>query len=720
MSVFGSQFGDEGFEDDSLQRFVDKECLDEAVVDDQELVDHELEKSEVPSDDDGEAGFSPTRKARPFGREKSNDSVLNYFHSSSLDEQMLDQYLISLADNFGGSGPIYATHIQPSSIQAQLSQTPSAPQSMQKYLQGLKINVDMATKTGAATQIGHMSSALPYFHRPLARLLTALNQNVVKAETASTFTSLERETIAMLHKDFYNSSDDFYTEFKQASDRALGVACSGGTIANVTAMWAARNSCLALRNSFEGVAKEGLLRGLQEYGYSRACIVGSHLMHYSFKKAADLLGLGEDGLVLVPTDEKYRMRVDALKEILGQLKEQNVLVIAVVAICGTTETGSIDPIHEIHRAVSPLQIHLHVDAAWGGPLIYSPEHSHKLYGIHLANSITVDGHKQLYTPLGLGVLLFQNPNTILAIRKTAQYVIRKDSPDLGKFTLEGSRPANIVYLHASLTLLGRDGLGVLLTRSCTLVKQMATRLATHPSKAFEVLHEPQSNILLYRFIPEEYRNLPSNEWTEAQVLELNRYVEAIQTRMARIVDGRPHTFTSRTMVMYRGALTSAFRIVIANPTTRWEHIEGGIQEQLQISVRVEREFRAQKIMQRVMKMYPDQERLPTTLLPPAVLSPNAEVVSRHAQLVANTAQALIDISSTRMLDKLTNEDILAREQEYAGMVAQLPPDFASHVWSKVREGLKQREEKRQAIIALSPSHSFPALEVDDEPIVVSF
>jgi glutamate decarboxylase len=66
----------------------------------------------------------------------------------------------------------------------------------------------------------------------------------------------------------------------------------------------------------------------------------------------------------------------------------------------------------------------------------------------------VDGHKQLYTPMGLGILLLKSPEDILSVAKTANYVIRKESPDLGKFTLEGSRPANILYLHACLNLLG--------------------------------------------------------------------------------------------------------------------------------------------------------------------------------------------------------------------------------------------------------------------------
>ena len=88
----------------------------------------------------------------------------------------------------------------------------------------------------------------------------------------------------------------------------MGVACSGGTVANITAIWAARNNSLPPRNAFRGVALDGLAAGLLEYGWTSACVIGSRLLHYSFKKAVDLLGMGEAGLVLVDTDDAYRIK----------------------------------------------------------------------------------------------------------------------------------------------------------------------------------------------------------------------------------------------------------------------------------------------------------------------------------------------------------------------------------------------------------------------------
>ncbi len=105
---------------------------------------------------------------------------------------------------------------------------------------------------------------MPYFHIPLAKLLTTLNQNTVKFETSSSFTFLERETIHLLHDAFYHNTTK-YEEWNLRTDVCVGMVCSGGTIANLTALWVARNNILSLMNGFKGIAQEGLLKGMQAH-----------------------------------------------------------------------------------------------------------------------------------------------------------------------------------------------------------------------------------------------------------------------------------------------------------------------------------------------------------------------------------------------------------------------------------------------------------------------
>jgi glutamate decarboxylase len=137
---------------------------------------------------------------------------------------------------------------------------------------------------------------------------------------------------------------------------------------------------------------------------------------------------------------------------------------------------------------------------------------------------------------------------------------------------------------------------------------MSVRLSEHPSKSFEILHEPQSNILLYRYIPANLRKKDRSEWISPETtLILNRYVERIQNQVAAIQDSRPHAFTSRTTVLYHDLLTSCFRIVISNPLTQWQNIVDGIENQLVVAQSVEREFEVEEMMRRVMTAYPGME-----------------------------------------------------------------------------------------------------------------
>ncbi|KAJ3025353.1 UNVERIFIED_CONTAM: hypothetical protein HDU68_007240 [Siphonaria sp. JEL0065] len=567
--------------------------------------DHLYDAASIPSTTaSATAGLEP-------GSQRNKDSVLHYFVATQDSELSLDTYLSRIITTFLDSPlPVYAgTNENPTSIQSRFSrhQVPHSNDegtTLEEYLNSVKLNViDKATKVASPKQIGHMTSALPYFHRPLSKLLTAMNQNVVKLETASTTTYLERETIAMMHHEFYGSTcpKSFYTHYIHSFDTALGCFTSGGTIANLTAMWVARNRALGPREDlpgFMGVDKEGLFKALNVYGYKGAVILGSKMLHYSLKKAVDLLGLGDDGLCLVEVDEKFRIRTDKLEERILEFKEANVLVVAVIGIAGTTETGSIDPLNDIATIAKRHKIHFHVDAAWGGPLIFSREHSKKLDGIQHSDTITIDGHKQLYTPMGLGLLLFRNPTMASSIRKTANYIIRKESADLGQFTLEGSRPAGSLHLHAVLHLLGRDGIESLVTRSATLVRQMAQRVSSHPSRAFQCLHEPETNILLYRYIPRVLRDKVA-AWAPLEEVEDNVISEAtrrIQTRQG--VEGEKG-FVSRTrvQVMREGGVlrwVDAFRVVLANPLTTWDDVEGVIGEQLVIGQKIENEMESEQ------------------------------------------------------------------------------------------------------------------------------
>ena len=327
------------------------------------------------------------------------------------------------------------------------SKVPEKVGDVNQYIDGFVENVVKdSVHCNAPKMIGHMTMSLPFFTRPLAKLVTAMHQNNVKTETGKTTTFMEREALAMLHHQLFRLDDAFYEEHGQNAGSALGLVCSGGTLANISAMWIARNSLLRPQGdasgegveNFAGVEKVGLLKAMKHYSYDDAVVIGTKLLHYSMKKATDVLGMGTEGLRLVPFGDDYRVDVAEMEAEILRCKASNTAIVALVGVAGATETGSIDDLAGIAALAAKYKLHFHVDAAWGGPCIFSKTQSIKMKGIELADTVTLDGHKQLYTPMGVGLCFLRDPNDIRFVQKTANYIIRKESHDTGKCSPPGA------------------------------------------------------------------------------------------------------------------------------------------------------------------------------------------------------------------------------------------------------------------------------------------
>ncbi len=464
------------------------------------------------------------------------------------------------------------------------SQVPTNPADFDSYLGYLANNViNHSIHTSSPRFIGHMTSALPCFVRPLAKLMTAMNQNVVKIETAKAFSPYERQALAMIHRLIYNFSNEFYSEHVQNSQSTLGILVSGGTAANIIALWCARNKSLGAKNSFPGVEKAGLAAALDYYGYQGSVIIGSELMHYSFEKAADLLGIGTHGLIKIPTNGNNQVDLSALRQAVADCQSKNLHIIAIAGVAGTTDSGNIDSLLDIADIAEAANVHFHVDAAWGGPLIFSEQHRQKLIGIERADSVTIDGHKQLYLPMGIGMVFMREPHLASAIEKNASYTMRKGSFDLGKRALEGSRPGMALFLHAGLHLIGLKGYEFLIDAGIEKTQYMAARVNAMPE--FELLSEPDINLLLYRYIPESLREVAvKKQLTEIDNQQINIFNERLQKSQRQA--GR--TFISRTTktitCLENEISVTALRAVIANPLTSKDDIDAVLNDQIQIAL----------------------------------------------------------------------------------------------------------------------------------------
>jgi glutamate decarboxylase len=464
------------------------------------------------------------------------------------------------------------------------SRIPEEPTYVSDYTEFLKEKlVSQSVHTASPGFIGHMTSALPYFMLPLSRILTALNQNLVKVETSRAFTPMERQVLAMLHRLVYRGDDDFYRQWIQNNRYALGAFCSGGTIANVTALWAARNRLCGPSGNFKGIAREGLAKALAHLDCQGLAVLVSRRGHYSLGKAADLLGIGRDNLVAVDTDDNNRIDLARLRESCARLRGEGIRPLSLVGIAGTTETGNVDPLEPLADFAAELCCHFHVDAAWGGPTLFSESHRGLLRGIERADSVTIDAHKQLYVPMGAGMVLFKDPATLSSIEHHAAYIIRRGSRDLGSRTLEGSRPGMAMLVHAGLSIIGRKGYELLIDQGIERARRFARRIDAHPD--FELVSEPELNILTYRYVPARVQSVLSRAPAE-RVVRINEILDKICESLQKRQREAGKTFVSRTRLTpgrYGGATISVLRVVMANPLTSEAILGAVLDEQCEIA-----------------------------------------------------------------------------------------------------------------------------------------
>jgi putative pyridoxal-dependent aspartate 1-decarboxylase len=461
------------------------------------------------------------------------------------------------------------------------SRMPLKLSSLDEYRQWLEEAVLPCTvDVSSGKFVGHMTSALPDFMPPLGALVARLNQNMVKIETSKALTLLERQLLAMLHREVFNCVD--YEARTQDPEHVFGLVVSGGSTANLTALWNARNGAL-LRLGFskDEISRHGAFELLQRAGYTGFAIIASRLAHYSIRKSASLLGIGEESLLHVKLTDRQTIDIDDLERTIQAAKAQRRLIIAMIGIAGATETGIIDPLAAMAQSARAHGVHFHVDAAWGGAIVFSDRHRALLEGIQHADSVTLCPHKQLYVPQGMSLCLFRDTHAIHASSVQAAYQGRRGSFDTGQYTIEGSRPANFLFLHAIFHLITRRGIGALVDRGIEMTRLLADTLAQH--EAFELVSAPTINILNYRYIRPSLRGKQTRS-TEAQ-RQISRDVAAIQAR--QFLQGE--TFVSRTEILDLALCDepiTVFRVVIANPLTTPQHLLEMLADQLEIAATI--------------------------------------------------------------------------------------------------------------------------------------
>ncbi|MFE5935142.1 pyridoxal phosphate-dependent decarboxylase family protein [Streptomyces sp. NPDC056470] len=228
-------------------------------------------------------------------------------------------------------------------------------------------------------------------------------------------------------------------------------------------------------------------------GHSVQTVVGANA-HHSFHRAAWLLGLPEPVTVPTPNGTLDPVALDeALTDLHGPL--------LVAATAGTTDTGRIDPLPQIADLCDAHGAELHVDAAYGGPLLFSDTRHPLLAGLDRARTVTLDLHKLGWQPAAAGLLAVRDGRDLAALSHTADYLNAADDteaglPDLLGRSLRTTRRPDILKIAVTLRALGRDGMGALVDRVCDLAQQLADLVEKTPD--LELYERPALTTVLFR------------------------------------------------------------------------------------------------------------------------------------------------------------------------------------------------------------------------------
>jgi L-2,4-diaminobutyrate decarboxylase len=329
-----------------------------------------------------------------------------------------------------------------------------------------------------------------------------------------------------------------------------GLATHGGSLANLTALLTARN--VRLRDSWE--------RGI--YGTKQPVMIVHSDAHYCINRSAGILGLGTGQVIRAQLDEKRKIDVSRLEDSLQELRKSGRPVVAVVACACATPIGAFDRLDQIAEVCARYDVWLHVDAAHGGAVCFSPRHRHLLRGLDRADSFIWDAHKMLFVPALCAFVFYRDQRHCFeTFRQDAPYLFDPSAPglaayDSGLVTLECTKRAVTFGLWGIWSLFGSQLFADMVDVTFDVAQQFYQMLCEAPD--FEPLHVPECNIVAFRYLPDWLLGAPAERIGQFQ-FDLRR--ELIQSGKFYIV---------QTAASGIGAL----RVSVCNPLTTVDHMQG--------------------------------------------------------------------------------------------------------------------------------------------------
>ncbi|MCS6816714.1 MAG: aminotransferase class I/II-fold pyridoxal phosphate-dependent enzyme [Blastocatellia bacterium] len=367
-------------------------------------------------------------------------------------------------------------------------------------------------------------------------LAAALNVNAMLWKTSPAATELEQVVL-----DWLRQMLGLPPEFE-------GIIYDTASISSLCALAAAREA-LGLGVREEGLAGRAALPRLRIYASEEA--------HSSIEKAAIVLGFGQAGVRKIPTDEAFRMDVSALERAIEEDRAMGWRPCCVVATVGTTSTTSSDPVPEIARVCERYGVWLHVDAAYAGAAAIVPEFRHVLDGCERADSLVVNPHKWLFTPMDLSAFYCRRMDVLRRAFSLVPEYLRTEEEGVRNFMDYGpqlGRRFRALKLWMVIRYFGQEGLAARIREHIRLAQQFAAWVDADPD--FERVAPTPLSTVCFRARPQ------SLALSEA---DLDRFNAAL----LEAINATGECFLSHTRI--RGRL--ALRLAIGNVRTNERHVQ---------------------------------------------------------------------------------------------------------------------------------------------------
>ncbi|HEX6058435.1 MAG TPA: aspartate aminotransferase family protein [Gemmatimonadaceae bacterium] len=299
-----------------------------------------------------------------------------------------------------------------------------------------------------------------------------------------------------------------------------GLLVSGGNMANMVGLFAARAAAAGWDVRADGVAASGA---------PRLRVYASGETHTWLQKATDLAGLGTSAVRWIPTDDELRLDPAALRAAIEADLAAGDRPMMAVGTAGTVSTGVVDPLPEIARICRDLGVWFHVDGAYGALAARVPGAPAELAGLSLADSVAVDPHKWLYAPLEAGCTLVRDPERLRAAFSyhPPYYHFGQEATNFVDFGPQNSRGFRALKVWLALRHVGRDGYERMIGDDIALARRLDAAVRRHP--ALEPVSQALS-ITAFRYVPDDLR---AGIGTEAVERRLNALNEALLERIQR-------------------------------------------------------------------------------------------------------------------------------------------------------------------------------------------